>query len=77
MRKVQKKQAEKFMGILGQAHRETEKALEREKREIALDLLEQCQSGALELGTSIEEQEGTGIPTVKLFEDYCEGLYQI
>ena len=77
MRKVQKKQAEKFMGILGQAHREIEKALEREKREIALDLLEQCQSGALELGTSIEEQEGTGIPTVKLFEDYCEGLYQI
>lgn len=77
MRKAQKKQAESFAKLLGQAHREIEKALKQKKQALALDLLEQCQSGAVELGTMIEEQEGEGFPTVKLLEDYCEWLYQL
>lgn len=77
MRKAQKKQAEKFVEILGQAHREIEKALEQKKHMLVLNLLEQCQSGAVELGTWIEEQEGEGFPTVRLLEDYCEWLYQL
>ena len=77
MRKAQKKQAERFGGLLGQAHREVEKALERKNRALALDLLEQCQNGAVELGTMIEEQEGEGFPTVRLLEEYCEALYRL
>lgn len=77
MRKAQKKQAEKSVRILGQAHQEIEKALERKNPMLALELLEQCQSAAIELGTQIEEQEGQGFSTVRLLEDYCEGLYQL
>lgn len=76
MRKAQKKQAERLAELLKQAHREIEKALKHRNQALALDLLEQCQSAAVELGTSIEEQEGEGFPTVKFLEDYCEGLYQ-
>lgn len=77
MRKAQKKQAESFAKLLERAHREIEKALKRKNQALALDLLEQCQSGALELGTMIEDEEGEGFSTVKLLEDYCEWLYQL
>ncbi len=77
MTKAQKRQAEKSVNILGQAHREIEKALEQKNHMLALELLEQCQSAAIELGIQIEEQEGQGIPTVRFLEDYCEWLYQL
>lgn len=77
MRKAKKRQAEDFLQLLGQAHLEIKKALETKKYELAMDLLEQCQDGAIELGNMIEEQEGEGFVTVSLLEEYCELVYQL
>ncbi len=77
MRKIKKKQAKDFLRLLGQAHLEIRKAIEAKKYELARDLLEQCQDGAIELGNMIEEQEGEGFVTVSLLEEYCELVYQL
>lgn len=77
MRKAQKKQAEEFTELLGRAHREMKKAIERKSPRTAMELLEQCQEGAIELGNMIEEEEGEGFTTVHMIEEYCESLYQL
>ncbi len=76
MRTAQKKQAEKFTALLRSAHMEIKKALEAGNTALAMDLLEQCQAGAIELGETIEAEEGEGFITVGLVESYCEQLYQ-
>lgn len=76
MRTAQKKQAEKFTALLRSAHIEIKKALEAGNTALAMDLLEQCQAGAIELGETIEAEEGEGFVTVGLVESYCEQLYQ-
>lgn len=43
---------------------------------VVLDLLEQCQDSAIQIGGMIEESEGEGFITVGLLENYCEKLYQ-
>ena len=77
MRKAQKKQAEEFAALLEQVHREIKKYLDAGNSAIALDLLVQCQEGALKLGELIEKTEGEGFQTVSLVERYCELVYQI
>lgn len=42
-----------------------------------MDLLSQCQEGAIELGNLIEHDEGEGFVTIPLLESYCELTYQI
>ncbi len=42
----------------------------------ALEELTQCQSIAIEMGTSLEAVGEIAIPTIHLLEDYCESLYQ-
>lgn len=76
MRKAQKKQAEDFVESLRQAHTEIKKAI-LNKNSLALELLGQCQDGAIRLGNMIETIEGEGFATVPLLEDYCEIVYQI
>lgn len=77
MRKMHKKQAEDFVKLLGQAHTEIKNALERKKFDLAMNLLEQCQEGAIELGHMIEELEGEGFAAIPFLENYCEVTYQI
>ncbi len=77
MRKAQKEQAGAFLKILGRAHDEIRKQLEKRAKATVLDLLEQCQQGAIELGNMIEEAEGEGCETVGILERYCEAVYQI
>lgn len=43
----------------------------------AMDLLSQCQAGAIQLGELIESMEGKGFPTISLIESYCESVYRI
>lgn len=77
MRKAQKKQAEEFVESLGQANKKIRKAMERGgQATLALDLLGQCQEGAITLGNMIEQLEGEDTAAVRLLEDYCELLYQ-
>lgn len=77
MRKAQKKQAEEFAALLEQAHREIKKYIETTGFAVAMDLLAQCQEGALQLGELIEKTEGDGCKTIPLLESYCEMVYQI
>lgn len=77
MRKAQKKQAKEFAALLGQVHREIKKYVENGSSAIALDLLAQCQEGALQLGELIEKTEGEDCKTISLLERYCELVYQI
>ncbi len=77
MRKMQKKQAEEFLNLLGQAHNEIKTAIRTKEKDTALELLEQCQDGAIKLGNMIEKVEGEGFPTIHLLENYCELVYGI
>ncbi len=76
MRKAQKKQIEDMIGLLDGAHSEIKKAVETGSPETALTLLEQCQDGAIQIGSLIENTEGEGFITIGMLESYCEQVYQ-
>lgn len=77
MRKAQKRRAKEIIRLLGRAHSEIKKALERKDCILALKLLEQSQEAAIELGTMIDQTEGEGFPAVSMLEEYCEQVYRI
>jgi hypothetical protein len=77
MRKAQKREAEKLVGLLVQAHEEIKKNIEHNKIHTALELLMQCQNGAVELGNYIEKLEGKDCATIHILESYCELVYEI
>ena len=68
MRKAKKREAESFIQLLAKAHHQIKKSIESKNIPAALDLLEQCQCGAIELGTMIEQEEGEGFVTVSFLE---------
>lgn len=77
MRAEQKKKAEDFVELLGTAHEEIRKAVEKNDTAAAQTLLEDCQNGAVALGGMIEEIEGEGFITIPILEEYCDQVYQI
>lgn len=77
MRKAQKAQAEEFAALLAEAHAEMKRNIAEGRIQNISELLEQCQQGAIELGTLIEKVEGEGFITVKLLEKYCEAVYEL
>lgn len=77
MRKAQKKQAEEFVKLLGQAHEEIQKAVALKENDIAMDLLGQCQEGAMELGGFIERIEGEDAAAISCIGDYCKRTYEV
>ena len=76
MRKSRKKQIEDILGLLDQAHTAIKKAIETKNTEIALNLLEQSQDLAIQLGGMIEESLGEDFVTIGILESYCEQIYQ-
>lgn len=44
---------------------------------LAMELLEDCQEGAITLGNRIEEVKGSGYVTVGILEQFCEVLYTV
>lgn len=77
MRKTQKSQAESFLVLLKEAHEEIRQAVEKKEYDLSMELLGQCQDGAIKLGEMIEGAEGEGFPTISLLESYCEQVYRI
>ena len=77
MRKAQKSQIEDFLHLLNRAHEGIKRSIETGQKDSALDLLSQCQDGAIQIGEMIESIEGEGFITVSYLEDYCESVYQI
>lgn len=69
MRKARKKQAEDFIKLLGQAHEEIKRLLERGDVFAAMDLLGQCQEGAVKLGGLIESEEGREFPLFRCWKN--------
>ena len=77
MRKAQKRQIEEFTTLLKQAHKEIKRCIETHNTAAAMDLLAQCQEGAVRTGELIEKTEGEDCPAIRLVENYCELVYQI
>lgn len=77
MRKEQKKQVEEFLAVLTEVHTEIKKQLQKKAFARVQELLQQCQQGAIQLGSLIESMEGEDFVTVRYLEDYCETVYQI
>lgn len=77
MRKAHKRQIEDFIRLLEQAHLEIKKAVNKQDYDVAMDLLGQCQEGAIGIGNLIEKEEGEGFVTIPLVEAYCELAYQL
>lgn len=77
MRKNVKAQIENFIELLGQAHHDVAAGIANGDFTTAMQLLIECQDGAISIGTMIEEQEGEGTPTVGILEEYCESVYQL
>lgn len=76
MRKNVKEQIENFIELLGQAHDDVAAGITNGDYATAMQLLVECQDGAISIGTMIEEQEGECAPTVGILEEYCESVYQ-
>ena len=62
---------------LGALHEHILTLIGKKENDEAAAMLEECQEAAITVGTSIEEEQGEGLPTVKHLEDYCELVYDI
>lgn len=76
MRKAQKNQAEEFLKVLEEAHGQIRAMAEKKNVPAVLEILEDCQQGALSLGNMIETAEGEGCAVIPLLERYCELVWQ-
>lgn len=77
MRKAQKDMALEFVQTLHEAHEEIKKQIVASDKAQAMDLLIQCQQGAIALGDLIEKAEGEDTQTEKLLIQYCEMVYHV
>lgn len=77
MRKHQKQAIENFIELLLEANDEIPKTLKAGNTAQAMELLAQCQEGAVKAGTLIEESEGEGFEAIGLLEQYCEEVYRL
>lgn len=77
MRKMQKDSIVELANLLKKAQEHVKSLLLQREYASVLDLLQQCQQGAIQIGTTIEQAEGEGFPTVKRLEDYCELIFQV
>ena len=66
-------------GIIKEAYYQLEidfKALVA-KSELEIELLQECQQLAIDMGTLIEQCKGEGHPTVRVLEAYCEVIFEL
>lgn len=69
--------AANMIELFGQAHESVIEALRKKDAAGAAGLLEDCQDGAIALGTKIEEMKKDGSAAVGRLEQYCEVLYTV
>ena len=60
-----------------QAHIQINRDIDSKRLDGAMELLAQCQEGAMELGNMIEGEEGEGCVVIPLLQSYCETVYEI
>lgn len=76
MRQYQKKQCMDAIDLLEEAHMEIVKHVEKGRIREALALLEQCQQGAIGIGSLIEAAGEEGAEAIHCLEEYCELIYR-
>lgn len=66
-------------GIIQKAFEQLEQNYDllQNQSELNLEVLQECQQLAIEMGTLIEQCKGEGHPTVHVLEAYCEVVYQL
>ncbi len=77
MRKVQKKQIEETIALIGKVHEEIRKQLADGNRENVMRLLSDAQEGAIQMGNLIEQLEGEDASSIHPIEEYCETCYRL
>ncbi len=76
MRRYLKNQCLETLSVLEEAHTEISNLIEKKQIDTVPGLLEQCQQGAISVGTLIENSEGEGTDEVHRLEEYCELIWQ-
>ncbi|MBQ8197878.1 MAG: hypothetical protein IJZ76_00420 [Lachnospiraceae bacterium] len=78
MRKGQKDSIIELVELLKKAQEHIKQLLIQQEYAPVFDLLQQCQQGAIQVGTIIEQSEGEkGVSVVKLLEEYCEFVFRM
>lgn len=77
MRKFKKKQLLGLIETLFEAHHIIKKEIDNKNYDYVVELLTDCQSAAIQIGTTIEESEGNGLNVVTFLEEYCNYVYEI
>lgn len=77
MSKIVRKQLFEMATVLKEAHQSLKELLENDYREDAINLLSECQDGAIMMGNQIEGIYGEGLECVHVLEKYCENVFHI
>ncbi len=77
MRKTQKRQVEELLRQLEQAHIQIKEYIDQNSSLSAVELLKDCQSAGISIGTLIESTESEGHSVISHLEEYCELTYEI
>ena len=72
-----KKQIENYLLTTAEAHGAVSVMLANGNAEVCLELLEACQTSAINTGNLIEHAYGEGFSAVSALESYCEGVYEL
>lgn len=72
-----RRELEDCLPLFREAHREMQKLVEAGNDEQVAALSGECQNLAIRLGTTIEEEQGEGHPTVRILEEYCELVFSL
>lgn len=72
-----KSYAKEMLRLFEMATESVIRSVSQGEPEAAMELLEDCQEGAISLGNQIEEVKGSGYVTVGILEQFCEVLYNV
>lgn len=76
MRQHYKNQCQETFNLIKEIHGELAQRLVTQDYDAVLQLLGDCQQGAISVGTLIEETEGENTQTVRCLEEYCELIFR-
>lgn len=77
MRKFQKNELIKLVGLLGQVNDTIKVLIDKKNYDKALSMLADCQQNAIRMGGIIEASEPSPAKIIQCLEDYCETLYNV
>lgn len=75
MRKYFKTQCLNTINLIKEIHSQIVSNLLQQEYDAVLQLLNDCQQGAISVGTLIDELEGEGTEAVRRLEEYCEQVF--